>query len=77
MFGTERGVAGEEDVNDDAQRPEVDGFGVAGRRAGVTRAGENLTDGALARIREDKREKGTERGIRAFRRRWSYVWWWG
>lgn len=44
MLGTERGVAGEEDVNNNAEGPEVDGFGVAGRGVGVSRTRENLAE---------------------------------
>lgn len=59
MFGAEWGVAGEENIDDDAERPEVDGFGVTGRGVTVSGAGENLTGGALA---ESERKKGREKG---------------
>lgn len=44
MRGAEGGVAGEEDVDDDAEGPEVDGFGVSGLGA---RAGEDFAVAVL------------------------------
>lgn len=49
MFSTKRGVARKEDVDDDPERPEVDRFGVARGRVGVSRARENFTGGELVR----------------------------
>lgn len=61
MFGAEWGVAGEENIDDDAERPEVDGFGVTGRGVAVSGAGENLAEGSLAeRGREQKWEEERE-----------------
>lgn len=77
MLGTERGVAGEEDVNDNAERPEVDGFGVAGGGVGVFGTRENLSERRVSGERYRGIRGGTGRGIRACPRRWSYVWWGG
>lgn len=77
MLGTERGVAREENVNNNTERPEVDGFGVAGGGVGVSRTRENLAEGHVSGDRWRGRRGGTGRGIRACPQRWSCVWWWG
>lgn len=73
MRGAEGGVAGEEDVDDDAERPEVDGFRVSGLGA---RAGEDFAVVVLVGGGGSGGGERTVRGIRVCRRRWSCVWRW-